>query len=280
MNRSFNAFGVLLSLLAVTMLAVSSTSRSTTIKPASERTNRGANRRPAGNPQSEAAVATDHALRSTSERATHPRPSRDAGIEAGHDEGLCLPGLSGKDNSTLVETKVEFTEVAPEAVVEIVEVAKLTSRLAPVRIDVAEGRCSEERGPMDCRSYCDAVYDWVVLGWADRGLPIAADEIEESSLPLTDAEVTSLFKSVIDTAETASREKTPKRALHRAGHKNSTTGTVLPAVQKWVLQYVERLAEPVQQNETPEWSEYAEMIDGAILRQSISADVAGSFVGE
>jgi hypothetical protein len=293
-NRPFNAFGVLLSLLAVTMFAVSSTSRSTTIKPASERTNRASNRRPAGYPQFEAAVAADHALRSTSERATHPRSSSDAGIETGHDEvqcvprhddGQCLPGLSGKDKSTFVETKVEFTEVAPEvvapeAVVEVIEVAKQTSRLAPVRVAEAEGgRCCEEREPMDCRSYCDAIYDFVVLGWSQPVTPIGADDEIESARPMTDAEITSLFKSVIETTETARLEKTEKRALHSVKPVNPTAG-MLPALQKWVMQYVERMNEPVQQNVTPEWSDYAEMIESAILRQSISADVAGSFGGE
>ncbi len=256
MNRSFNAFGVLLSLLAVTMIAVSSTSRSTTVMPANQRTNRVSNRLKAALPTVQ--VATD------------------AASNAAHDEGLCVPG-SGEETTAVAAESV----VTPVTAVDVVEVAKLTTRLAPVRIAEAEGSvCNEERGPVDCRSYYDAVYDWAVLGWSQPITPIAVENEVGASLPLTDVEVTSLFKSVIDTAETASREKTPKRALHRVGPGNSTTGTVLPALQKWVLQYVERLAEPVQQNETPEWSEYAELIDSAILRQNISADVARSFGGE
>lgn len=249
-NRPFSAFGVLLSLLAVTMFAVSSTSRSTTVKPMPERAKRAAVRRPVEYSNFEQAVAAD--------------------ADRVQDSGF---GVQEEANVVVQDDAEQRTELQDVQ----------GSKLAPVQIEALEDDVSFiVPEPMDGRSLYDAVYDWVVLGSRvalvnDSGsLPV----IEEPVRELSDVEMTGLFQSILSEERGAVNGTT--RQVKESGTEAGSlrTGVMLPALQNWVRHQVEGLLVEPEQKEAVEWSEYAEMVDSAQQRQSTSAVVASISVEE
>jgi len=134
-------------------------------------------------------------------------------------------------------------------------------------------------------SLYDAVYDWVVLGSRQannaQSLAVSKEAVaDEPVRELSDAEVTGLFQSILSEGRgpVSGTTRRVKESGTEAG--SLRTGVMLPALQNWVRHQVEGLLVEPEQNETVEWSDYAEMVDSAQLRQSTSAVVASISVEE
>lgn len=262
MNRPFSAFGVLLSLLALTMFAVSSTSRSTTVKPAGERAKRAATRRPVGYPHFELAVAAD---------------------QEGKDEGVCVPQEKVQAASTeAVPVVQEETQGSgDQALVTEVLLQGEASKLAPVQIEVIEDEGAANLLDSGGRSLYDAVYDWVVYG--SLVLPIQESPrltvVEEPVRELSDVEMTGLFQSFLSAGQENAIRTTerPNQPGTEAG--SLRTGVIVPALQNWVRHHVEGFGQAAQ-NETVAWSDYAELVDSAQQLQATNDVVASISVAE
>lgn len=231
----------------MTMFAVSSTSRSTTVKPMPERAKRAAVRRPVEYSHFEQAVAAD------ADRV----PGSGVGVQ---EEAIA----------------VVQEDAGPGKELDHVQDVQ-GPKLAPVLIEALEDDVSfVVPEPMDGRSLYDAVYDWVVLG--SRGALVNNTErlpvIEEPVRELSDVEMTGIFQSILSEGQGAVNGTT--RQVKESGTEAGSlrTGVMLPALQNWVRRQVEGLLVEPEQNAAVEWSDYAEMMDSAQQRQSTSAVVA------
>jgi len=247
-NRPFSAFGVLLGLLAATMFAVSSTSRSTTIKPAWERASRAAVRRPVGYPHLDVATAT-------------------AGRE-GDEDGLCSPGaIEAQLNDEPSVNTVSATENQGFG-------QESRTILMPVLIEAAtDTGAFPVPEPMDERSGYDPVYDYVVLGEVRHP---EAEVREEGVRDLSDTEITTLFQSILAVDEPSlrpSREKSAGRSQTSPFAKS-----ILHALQNWLAHRVD-LTTPTA-TESVEWNDYVEMMDSGRLGQVVSTEITGISGGE
>jgi hypothetical protein len=167
------------------MFAVSSTSRSTTVKPAAGYADRAAIRR-------QAAVSRLNALA--------------ASAEATADQALCVPDsfdLVSSDSVVAANTDERQTlqRLGGPATVRLVSV-----QLESLRDDLF----SLAPAQMDGRTSYDPVYDRVVLGYADAKLPAEVSDSLEETHELSAADIASVFHSVLGKNSADSRNATRK----------------------------------------------------------------------
>jgi hypothetical protein len=184
-NRPSSAFGLLLGFLALTMFAVSSTSRSTTIKPAASYADRAAIRR-------QAALSRMSALAAAAEN-----------MPAGNlfdDDALCVPDSIDEINAT---------SAAPgeSKVLKMLRGAAAT-RLTPVHIETIRADDSSLT-MLDGRTH-DVVYDLAVLGIVPAQSSEAPAIDREDSRELSATDITTVFQSVMREGSAGSRNATRK----------------------------------------------------------------------
>jgi hypothetical protein len=178
----------MLGFLALTMFAVSSTSRSTTVKPAAGYADRAAFRRQA-------------ALSRISELAAAAENS-----PAGNwldDETLCMPDSIDVINTGVVSANAANGNEGLQTLG-----GPATTRLTPARIETVPDNDSTLIAVGE-RTF-DAVYDRVVLGISEAQLSavLTSDRNEVRELSATD--ITAVFQSVMREKSTDSRNATRK----------------------------------------------------------------------
>jgi len=241
-DRPFSAFGVLLGFLALTMFAVSSTSRSTTVKPANGYADRAALRR-------QATLSPFNAAASDS-----------AGdVDSLDEEWLCTPGS--------LDASLTIPGVASETTGQLDGGARL--RLMPAVIEVAKSEISWP-AQLDGRTY-DAAYDRVVLGVIDVQAPaeLAAKDFNRD---LSDVEVTALFRSLLTEESPNSRNAKVKSQRH-ASHESSRFPLVhfVPALTNWLSQRWTQASSDTTASAAVGWDEYAELMIQVTGRPTPSA---------
>jgi hypothetical protein len=206
-NRPFSAFGALMALLALSMFAVSSTSRSTTVRP----------------PRSDTANRPLPAAKYvTSLSAACPQcPDQDEVRSDAADDELC-PADSMKGGCESIRGCDVFEADEPCASLPGCGSGSC-SRLISTRVEPAEKTQATwrfEPTPVDCRSYYDPVYDRLIYGVADEDLqPARTLQRATQDATTIDRDWMAVFKSFI----AAERLNRPSSAWSRG----SWTTTVL-----------------------------------------------------
>lgn len=191
MNRPSSAFGLLLGFLALTMFAVSSTSRSTSIKPAAGHADRALLRR-------QAAWARLNVIEATSQSL--------AACDSLDGEDLCTPHSFESDPPAAIQ----IAEMNAEQNLQSLE-GSATIRLTPVQLQfTAEGLESQVLAQLDGRTDYDPVYDRVVLGFIEAALPAPSIRGWEDNRELSAAEVAMVFRSVLPEKSATTRSATSK----------------------------------------------------------------------
>jgi hypothetical protein len=178
----------MLGFLALTMFAVSSTSRSTTVKPAAGYADRAAIRR-------QAALWRSTALAAVAENSP-------AGDWLDY-ESLCVPDLIEQINASSAFNAANHEGEGLQTLL-----GPATTRLTPAHVETVPERDSALT-TLDERTY-DAVYDRVVLGIAETQIstPPRSDRDEVRELSATD--ITIVFQSVMRDKSIGSRNATRK----------------------------------------------------------------------
>ena len=171
-----------MTLLASAMFAVSSSSRSTSVKPLSVRQRHTATSRPLrATTVAAARLATDGRL---DERANDERPN----LERTYEE--CLDDPCGADQAGTPLLSLTTGCAAPR------------TKLRSARVNAAENMAATWRWPaalVDCRSHYDAVYDRLIYGIADEDLTerrLVECPIEEPAL--AEADWLTTFQTLIE----------------------------------------------------------------------------------
>jgi hypothetical protein len=163
-NRPFSALGTLAAMLALAMFAVSSTSRSTTVRPS-------AKRRPA-------LAHIDLHVSIRTPKAKPPAPTAPVASEVARSPGGNCPAAPTCGNwwpslqAAAAKRRAAAAEVTGAS-------QTVPSALRPVCVIVAEfsAPLPPAPEPMDCRSHYDPQYDLVVYG------PTAGQESQPRPLP-------------------------------------------------------------------------------------------------
>jgi len=249
-NRPFSAFAAMMTLLALAMFAVSSTSRSTSVQP--ER------------------------VQSSGFRVQRG----DRGQETGNREQRTLvggrtTGLSGK--ATFVKTGDTSLVVAATSGLRslLVRDCSLGSALWPARIVAAENTLARigSLTPVDCQSHYDAYYDFVVYGIKEKSPEFAPAVVEpEAAAAGLGGELDTIFQEL---ASRRSREPLPQAGALKLDIKTIRWKAIAAAVSEWVqyharqaveLQILEKKGRPASAARVG-WADYAEFVDGACGRK-------------
>ncbi|HEY2415889.1 MAG TPA: hypothetical protein VGI40_26850 [Pirellulaceae bacterium] len=179
----------MLGFLALTMFAVSSTSRSTTVKPAANYADRAAIRR-------QAALSRLSALAAATENA----PAGDSLVS----EALCLPdSLDAIDADSESASAIDGSEALQNLN------GAATTRLTPTHIEsIRDGESS--LATWDSRAYCDELCEDIVLGATVATTPAILDESQEKNRELSAAEISAVFQSILREKSTGSRNAKSK----------------------------------------------------------------------
>jgi hypothetical protein len=170
------------------MFAVSSTSRSTTIKPATSYADRAAIRR-------QASLSRQSALAA----ATENTPAGDSF----YDEALCASGsFDVIDVGTVNDSATNGMKTLPTLR------APAKTRLTPVHIDTVRNTDGMQT-PWDNRTY-DVVYDRVVLGIIDAPISKLPAPTRDEVRELSATDITTVFQSVMREKSTGSRNAKSK----------------------------------------------------------------------
>jgi len=187
-NRPSSAFGLLLGFLALTMFAVSSTTRSTSVKTGANFADRAAIRR-------QAALARMSALGAAVENT----PAADLF----NDQALCVP-----DSIESVSIGASSAAVAGGDGSLPSLRGGATRRLMPAHIEIIRNDDSTLT-TADGRTY-DAAYDYAVLGIRDVQAPITSAAIKEELRELSATDIATVFQSIVREKSTGSRNATRK----------------------------------------------------------------------
>jgi hypothetical protein len=178
----------MLGFLALTMFAVSSTSRSTTVKPAASYADRAAIRR-------QASLSRLSALTAAAENFP-------AGDSLDY-ESLCVPDSIEEINA---DSAINAANHGNEVLQTLRGAA--TTRLTPAHIETVRDNDST-LATLDERTY-DAVYDRVVLGIADPPISTVPTSERDEERELSATDITAVFQSVMREKSTDSRNATRK----------------------------------------------------------------------
>jgi hypothetical protein len=206
-NRPSSALGLLLGFLALTMFAVSSTNRSTTVKPASPFADRAALRR-------QAAFSRLCDLAAAAETTD--------GRDVWDEMALCIPGsIDSPTYDKTVDDNQELKFLRGPG----------TSRLAPVQIEAArDDHSSAQLALTDSPTYYDAAYDQAVFGIGIAGtkMPLGAQLDDEGDRELSAADVATVFHAVLKERPSSSRNATnkPQRRASLEGVPSLSSGLI------------------------------------------------------
>jgi len=190
-NRPSSALGLLLGFLALTMFAVSSTSRSTSVKPAAGPSDRATIRR-------QAALARLSAISADAQSV--------AAADALIDDALCTPDVMDLDQKGIPAGGTSDADRDLQSLQ-----APAAIRLTPVRLDVTR----DDLGPivlaqLDGRTDYDPVYDQVVLGFVTASTSARLVLDENANAELSAADIALVFRSLVSEKSTSTRSATTK----------------------------------------------------------------------
>jgi hypothetical protein len=186
-NRPSSAFGLLLGFLALTMFAVSSTSRSTTVKPATSYADRAAIRR-------QASLARMSALTAANESA----PAGDSLASA----PSCMPDLTD-----LIDADSASSSTIHKALPRLDGAA--ATRLTPATIESIRDN-QAALAVSDSRMNCDELCEDIVLGYTVAMTSANLDGSQEKTRELSAAEISTVFQSLLRENSVGSRNATRK----------------------------------------------------------------------
>jgi len=249
-NRPFSAFTALITLLALAMFAVSSTTRSTTVQPVAR----------------------------TQRLEMRGRKSLIASRQ---------PAISGK--ATFVTTgDHSFVAAKTPASLTSLPTRGQTQRLAmrQVRIMTAENFPAADRncGTADCQSHADAYYDLVVYGIKAASPPMAAVEMDfEPTTVNLRGELDAIFQ---DLASRQSKDMSPPAGAMNKRRRALRWSALVAAIREWMKyqihatsqfsNYVQSRQQLAESGFQVTWAEYSEFADGAVAGASASAEMGGT----
>jgi len=179
-NRPLSAFGALMALLALSMFAVSSTSRSTTVQP----------------PRSDsAAIWRLRAMECSATRgATY--------IPCCEEEETCRDMLEDRECPLdSIEPACGMLQASERCISLRGYGSGMCSRLITTRVEPAEKTQATwrvEPTPVDCRSHYDPVYDRLIYGFADEDLqPRRMPEQPAPEAAMLDRDWIAVFNSLV-----------------------------------------------------------------------------------
>jgi hypothetical protein len=260
-DRPLSAFGTLLTLLALSVFAVSSTSRSTTVQAPRPDSRKPASRYARGGSNFVLIVPAD--------------------VPEGDDDMTADLGLDSNTNDVDMCTDQIAHGLCSDEVDQVAASARRQSRIVPARVEVVERTPETGRipAPMDCQSHYDAVYDRAVYGAAAVDSTREARVVEQNSV-VGDSEADdflSIFRSL-----SASDRTIPSR---RARLLRSKLGAYSAAACNWLRHWSAGLAADVTiANEMKAvassgqiaWSDYAELMDRATRDAAATSSLPGS----
>ncbi len=255
MNRPFSAFATLMTLLALAMFAVSSTSRSTTVKPVARVQGSGFR---------------------VQRRAMEVRDEK-VGIRSQRSE-------VGKTQIALKSREKSFVAVTSGAALQPLVTRKSVKRAAmqTTRIVVADNSlASVGNAPvLDYRSHYDSTYDFVVYGVRDvGGRPAVERESAMSSVNLA-GELDGIFQELVSRQ---SKEPLPQAGAMRVNESGIRWKSLAAAIGAW-LKYRGGAVEqpPTWQTglSAPPvgWADYAEFAD-LVASRNVATDGAAETSG-
>jgi hypothetical protein len=256
-NRPLSAFGALLTLLAVAMFAVSSTTRSTTVQPPLP-----------GNRRVKLSGERGRIALARLMPASQFDYAGGSDEELGDETGLCSPDSIEIQNVAIADGD----ELKPLAAMTGVD----RQPLIAARIEVASNALEALRTPppMDCRSGHDAVYDRAVYGVSDDVTGRAEPALMEAGR-VDDAELASIFHGLVS--------RQPCKPLPQAGIR-SLRGIRIrwqaptAAVGNWMNYHISATLDGLRQKigmSAPrvEWADYVDFADRVSSRAVITAEL-------
>jgi hypothetical protein len=250
-NRPFSAFATLMTLLALAMFAVSSTSRSTTLKPA--RIIQGS-RQGAFRVQREALEVSDRKSDVGGQRFEVGNKqivlkSRAKSIVA-VTTGAALEPLSTQNKGLQAPMRTTQVVVADNSL------ARVPAVLA-----------------MDYRAHYDPTYDLVVYGIRDNAAAMPRVETEFQAVPANLArELDLIFHEL---ASRQSGQALPQAGAIKVDRKWIRWKALAVAVGGWLKYHACRAME-LEAAPGVEWADYAELADRAIARNVATIETAGT----
>jgi hypothetical protein len=244
-NRPFSAFATLMTLLGLAMFAVSSTDRSTTVKPAVRVQGSGYHRDSGRRWVQQGALEVSD-WKADVGKKQFTRKSRDKSVA--ETASAPLRRLSIRNNSQ--QPTLQPAQIA-------------VAKNSPARVGTGS--------TIDCRSYYDPTYDLVIYGVRDSAVEMPLEAASPAATANLAGELDVIFH------ELASRQA--ERPLPQAGAMNVERTTlrwkaIAAAVGSWWKYHAGRVIDS-QSALCVDWAEYTEFADSVMPPSVATADAAG-----